>query len=329
MMKTERPLWGRGIMVSPQHFQQQAAYAAWTAEVIARMGLNHPWGVVEATFEPEMLKLGRLQAHRLQVRFQDGTMINTDNADALPSALSLDGASGEAVIVLALPLMQANGGNCLKPEEVAERPVRFRQRWRDVRNQFGDDTRQIAVIQPELILRFAHQDNSDYLTCPLVRLQRDSQGAWLIDETFLPPLLQIQGSRWLARQLNLQGRALLAPAFLYFTGLLLRHKHHADHAGTDMGADGGAKLGHTAAGQLEILVHVVVYRCNKLLIIAVEQRIAVARVNTAERVQLLEHGDKRAGASAALVHQLDSAILQGQHRLDAERAAHNGNGLKK
>lgn len=41
-----------------------------------------------------------------------------------------------------------------------------------------------------------------------------------------------------------------------------------------MGADGGAKLGHTAAGQLEILVHVVVYRCNKLLIIAVEQRIA-------------------------------------------------------
>ena len=202
MMKTERPLWGRGIMVSPQHFQQQAAYAAWTAEVIARIGLNHPWGVVEATFEPEMLKLGRLQAHRLQVRFQDGTMIDTDNADALPSALSLDGADGEAVIVLALPLMQANGGNCLKPEEVAERPVRFRQHWRDVRNQFGEDTRQIAVMQPELTLRFAHQDNSDYLTCPLVRLQRDSQGAWLIDETFLPPLLQIQGSRWLATQLE-------------------------------------------------------------------------------------------------------------------------------
>ena len=111
-------------------------------------------------------------------------MIDTDNADALPSALSLDGASGEAVIVLALPLMQANGGNCLKPEEVAERPARFRQRWRDVRNQFGDDTRQIAVIQPELTLRFAHRDNSDYLTCPLVRLQRDSQGPGLSTRRF-------------------------------------------------------------------------------------------------------------------------------------------------
>ncbi|GEM_PF-6589893 len=36
-MKTEQPLWGRGIMVSPRHFQQQAAYAAWSAECIARL----------------------------------------------------------------------------------------------------------------------------------------------------------------------------------------------------------------------------------------------------------------------------------------------------
>jgi type VI secretion system protein ImpJ len=59
---------------------------------------------------------------------------------------------------------------------VAERPVRYRQRWRDVRNAFGEDTRQIAVMQPELTLRFAHQNNSDYLTCPVARLQQDSQG---------------------------------------------------------------------------------------------------------------------------------------------------------
>ena len=47
-------------MVSPQHFQQQAAYAAWSAECIARLGLSHPWGVINATFEPDVLKLGRL-----------------------------------------------------------------------------------------------------------------------------------------------------------------------------------------------------------------------------------------------------------------------------
>nr|VUD34739.1 type VI secretion protein [Raoultella sp. NCTC 9187] len=124
-MKTEQPLWGRGIMVSPQHFQQQAAYAAWSAECIARLGLNHPWGVIESTFESDMLKLGRLQAHRLHVRFQDGSLIDTDNADALPPALSLDGEAHDTVVVLALPLLRANGGNCLTPDEVADRPVRL------------------------------------------------------------------------------------------------------------------------------------------------------------------------------------------------------------
>lgn len=116
--------------------------------------------------------------------------------------LALEDESQEVVVVLALPLLRANGGNCLKPDELAERPVRYRQRWRDVRNTFGDDTRQIAVMQPELTLRFAHQNNSDYLTCPVARLQQDSQGSWALDETFLPPLLALQGSRWLVTQLE-------------------------------------------------------------------------------------------------------------------------------
>lgn len=201
-MKTEQPLWGRGQMVSPQHFQQQAAYAAWSAECIARLGLAQPWGMIEAAFEPDAMKLGRLQARHLHIRFPDGTLIDTDNADDLPLVLSLESESQEVTVVLALPLLRANGGNCLKPDEVAERPVRFRQRWRDVRNTFGDDTRQIAVMQPELTLRFAHQNNSDYLTCPVARLQQDSQGSWTPDEAFLPPLLALQGSRWLVTQLE-------------------------------------------------------------------------------------------------------------------------------
>ena len=184
-------------MVSPQHFQQQAAYAAWSAECIARLGLSHPWGVINATFEPDVLKLGRLQARHLHLRFPDGTLIDTDNADDLPPVLALESETQDVVVVLALPLLRANGGNCLKPDEVAARPVRYRQRWRDVRNLFGDDTRQIAVMRPELTLRFAHQNNSDYLTCPVARLQQDSQGNWALDETYLPPLLALLGSRWL------------------------------------------------------------------------------------------------------------------------------------
>ncbi|MFV0574447.1 MAG: type VI secretion system baseplate subunit TssK [Vibrio sp.] len=206
-MKSEQPLWGNGIQLVAQYFQQQNARDAWTDQSIAQMGLNHPWGVIEASFESDALSLGRLQARRLHIRFQDGCLIDTNNADPMPPVLSLDpavlaGHETDLIVVLALPLLHANGGNCLKPEEVAERPVRFRQRWHHVRNTYGEDTQQIAVMQPELTLRFAHQDNSDYLTCPVARLYQDSQGAWNIDEQFLPPILTIQSSQWLTSQLD-------------------------------------------------------------------------------------------------------------------------------
>ncbi|EOI2260918.1 TPA: type VI secretion system tube protein TssD [Enterobacter cloacae] len=105
-------------MVSPQHFQQQAAYAAWSAECIARLGLSHPWGVIDATFEPDVLKLGRLQARHLHIRFPDGTLIDTDNADDLPPVLALESGSQDAVVVLSLPLLRANHTPFLFTKEI-------------------------------------------------------------------------------------------------------------------------------------------------------------------------------------------------------------------
>lgn len=212
-MKTEQPLWGRGVMISPQHFQQQTAWMDWRSECLAKMGLNHPWGVFQAEFEPESLSQDRLQPRHLRVRFRDGTLIDTQNADPLPPTLTLSSEHSEVVVLLALPQLYASGGNCLQPDQAAERPVRFRQHWRDIRNLFGDDSKQIAVLHPELALRFAHQDNSDWLTCPLVRLQRDAQGSWIIDNQFIPPLLVMSGHGGLMtslEQLMTQLRARLA-----------------------------------------------------------------------------------------------------------------------
>lgn len=48
-MKTLRPLWGRGQMISPQHFQQQVNQAAWQSECIARLGVMNPLGGLSAS----------------------------------------------------------------------------------------------------------------------------------------------------------------------------------------------------------------------------------------------------------------------------------------
>lgn len=67
-MKIFRPLWEDGAALAPQQFQQQARWSAHVADIIALMGISHPWGVMAAEFDDAALALSRLNATRLVVR---------------------------------------------------------------------------------------------------------------------------------------------------------------------------------------------------------------------------------------------------------------------
>lgn len=205
-MKIDRPLWAAGALLSPQQFQQQARWEAWANESVARLCLSHPWGVKAVTFDQDALRLGRLKATRLCLRMPDGTLIDSDCVDPLPAGLELarllpDNLQ-DATLLLALPLEQGNGNNCLFDEVKADRPTRYRQVWREVQDLFGDETQSIGVLEHVLSLRFAHDDNGDYLTCPIARLVRDGQGAWSVDPGYVPPLLSFAAHPGLLTQLD-------------------------------------------------------------------------------------------------------------------------------
>jgi type VI secretion system protein ImpJ len=205
-MKIDRPLWAAGALLSPQQFQQQARWEAWTNEGLAHLSLVNPWGIKAVAFDPQALQLGKLKATRLQLRMPDGTLIDTDHVDRLPAGLELAGLLPEdmqaATLHLALPLEQANGNNCLFDSVKADRPVRYRQDWRQVQDLFGDDRQSIGVLEHVLSLRFEHDDNGDYLTCPIARLVRDGQGAWSLDPDYVPPLLSFAAHPGLLTQLD-------------------------------------------------------------------------------------------------------------------------------
>lgn len=205
-MKIDRPLWAAGALLSPQQFQQQARWEAWTNECVARMSWVHPWGVLAAQFDQDALRLGKLKAVLLRVRLPDGTLIDSDKADRLPPAMDLGRLADESVAVatllLALPLEQANGGNCLMNEGKPSQPIRYRQDWRDVQDLYGDDTQSMAVLENVLSLRLDSDENAEYLTCPVARVMRDGQGVWTLDDKFVPPLLSFDAQPQLVEQLD-------------------------------------------------------------------------------------------------------------------------------
>ncbi|WP_380180858.1 type VI secretion system baseplate subunit TssK [Kalamiella sp. sgz302252] len=194
-MKIYRPLWSEGSFLAPQQFQQQARWDGWVTEILAEMAIAQPWGVIRAEFDLNALSLSQLKATSLAVRFPDGTLIDTALSDNLPPACELsDMDDRQSVeVVLALPLLSASGGN-LQDGRVTERPRRWQQEWVVVQDLVGDERTELAVMRHSLTLRFAHQENSAWLTCPLLQLVRDEQGEWVVDDTFMPPLLALSAS---------------------------------------------------------------------------------------------------------------------------------------
>ncbi|EIE7347264.1 type VI secretion system baseplate subunit TssK [Salmonella enterica] len=215
-MKIYRPLWEDGAVLAPQQFQQQARWSEHVASMVARMGISHPWGVVAAEFDDAALALSRLNATRLVVRFQDGTIVDTDQADNLPPVCDLSTASGsESVdVVVALPLLSASGGN-LDSGQDSERPRRWKAERVMVQELAGHESGELAILRNAIALRLSTQENTAYLTCPVTRLVRNAQGQWSRDPAFIPPMLSVSASPLLTTELGdllvrLQARRLMA-----------------------------------------------------------------------------------------------------------------------
>lgn len=202
-MKIYRPLWSDGVFLVPQQFQQQAAWHTCVAENVAHMVLGHPWGVISAQFDESALALQRLHATSIIVRFPDGTLIDSVIADNLPPACDLSGMAdcSQADVLLALPLLSANGGN-LDDGRDSERVRRWKQEWVEVQDLCAEERTELAVLRHAVTLRFAHQENSAYLTCPVARLVRNTQAQWVLDNSFIPPMLALSASNRVLIQLG-------------------------------------------------------------------------------------------------------------------------------
>lgn len=202
-MKIYRPLWAEGAFLAPQQFQQQARWDTHVAHLVSTMTIAAPWGVIAAQFDESALTISRLSAQKMVVHLPDGTLIDSTLADNLPPVVELSQYATEQTldILLALPLLLANGGN-LMPENTTDRPRRFYQEWHNVQDLVGHEQTEIAISRHCVSLRFAHDENSAYVTCPVARLIRNTQGAWMIDPQFIPPLLSYQGNHQLVTLLR-------------------------------------------------------------------------------------------------------------------------------
>jgi type VI secretion system protein ImpJ len=226
-MKITRPLWAKGIFMTPQHFQQQNLWDRYADERVARMASPDPWGVRRVVFDHQSLGINRLQVNALDVRLPDGTFVDTETADRLPVARQLSDVpmKVEGVIVsIGLPLIDAQGGNCIDEGMKPARPRRFVREYLQIADLNGEGHEEISVERHALALLFDFEKPDGYVTCPIGRLVRNNQGEFEIDPAFVPPCLFLSANDRLLERMKRLSEILSAKS----ASLAVRRRERSD-----------------------------------------------------------------------------------------------------
>jgi type VI secretion system protein ImpJ len=189
-------LWGEGLFLRPQHFQQQDRYHE--ARLHHTVQALHPylWGVREIAWDLDALKAGRLRLESLSLIFRDGEIVDAPASAPLPPAVDLARipvSVAEVTWYAALPSLAPGGGNAGAEAQHAG------ARYSHANHEMADLYTQ-AVGAEVGFLRSAVRLMSDleplgaFECVPVMRLRRVVTGGFEADPAFIPPGLSIVGT---------------------------------------------------------------------------------------------------------------------------------------
>ena len=208
MSDTGKLLWGEGLFLRPQHFQQQDRYHEQRLHESVKTLHPYAWGVGQLKIDRDALNNNTLRLLELALVFQDGEIVNAPGGDDLPPELDLSAIpqSQQALtFYAALPAFKHFGGNFTPAGQPAS-AVRYAQDNRDTPDLYTQAAQaQLTYLKKSLRLVSESEPRDSYVCLPLLRLRRVSTGGFEQDPAFVPPSLSIRS----APQVFLQLRRLL------------------------------------------------------------------------------------------------------------------------
>ena len=192
MLNAKRVLWGEGMFLRPQHFQQQALLHDNAIAERVRSLRRHAWGVAALNLDETALKNGLIHAHRLDITFRDGTRYAAPEHEPLPPSRDLaDIAQVDVATILyaCLPTLNAYGRNAGEGAGGASRAPRFRSgqaRTADLYTEAPEA--EVTTLELEVRLMTAEENRDGYDCVPIARIVKDACGQWRLDADWLPPM---------------------------------------------------------------------------------------------------------------------------------------------
>ncbi|MGH7468256.1 MAG: type VI secretion system baseplate subunit TssK [Longimicrobiales bacterium] len=200
MRQTERVLWTKGVLLTPQHFQLQDRFLEDSVGFKLGTVTFCPWGFVRLELNREALAAGNLALTEAAGLMPDGLPFEIPGSDAAPAPKPLEefwhADRPTLDIYLAIPEQQPGGRNVsVTAQERGTRYIAEVVLRRDENTGLMEKPIQVARKNFRLLAEGENLDGSTSMA--VARVRRASTGEFVLDPHFVPPLLDIAASGYM------------------------------------------------------------------------------------------------------------------------------------
>jgi len=207
MRAPQRVVWSEGMLVSPQHLQQQDLYHERLLDERIAALTPYRWGVVAAEIDPGALGTDQLRITRFVGILPDGLYLGFEGGDpecppARPIGAHFPPTAPYCEVYLGVPKeregvpsvsVESDGAAAVISTNAAR--ARFRSINRQVADLTGNSANlNMAFANRNAVILFGNEQREDFETIKIAEIVRDGTGALLTNEAYIPPALRIDSS---------------------------------------------------------------------------------------------------------------------------------------
>jgi type VI secretion system protein ImpJ len=195
----ERVVWSEGMLMCPQHLQQQDLFFEGTLAQRLAAATPFAWGVVSVTIDEGALKAGQLKLGEFSGILSGGLPLEIGSGEAggppaRPIAESFPTTAPMLEVYLAVPSAREGIPNYQDAVDDSSN-ARFKVANRPVPDLTIAKTEQIIAFgRPNITLMFGNEGRDDYETVKIAEIVRDGTGSFALSKNYIPPALKCGAS---------------------------------------------------------------------------------------------------------------------------------------
>lgn len=203
MFLKHRVAWVEGMLMEPQHFQQQERYFEYLVDSRVRSSDALAWGFHALAINQGLLEQGKVALDNASGVFPDGTPFTLGKGDPLPLPFEAgENCQGKVIGLSVLMDIPGNPFINLTPDQrssrysVTEADIADRNQGVEAEGAPLAARLQLGQLQTRLNVCSAISKAEAVLPVALIK-ERTRDGRLLLDPHFLPPLLDFRATGWL------------------------------------------------------------------------------------------------------------------------------------